>query len=287
MQKLLKAILIVIFIGFAATMLGLIFSGQLILPQLLNLGIFQIHYYGMFIAAAVIFGYIWAVARSKQYNLSHEEADKIIFWLLCAGFIGARLYHVLTDWSFYRNNFVAIFEVWRGGLSIYGVLIGGVIGLFFCKKILNLKSTILNILDWLAPSLVLGQIIGRFGNLFNYELFGYPTNLPWKMFVPSAFRPGSFINANFFHPLFLYESLGNFLILLVLLKIEKRNLKPGSLFFSYVLMYNVLRFCLEFLRIDSPYLFNLRINAIASLILALLGAVFLVSKYGFAKSQNS
>lgn len=135
------------------------------------------------------------------------------------------------------------------------------------------------ILDWLAPSVVLGQIIGRFGNLFNYEAFGYPTNLPWKMFVPKNFRPVLFQNENFFHPWFLYEILGNLIILFLLFKViskKYKNSSPGYIVFFYLLLYNSLRFCLEFLRVDSTFIDSFRLNALVSLALVIIGGLCLI-----------
>ncbi len=151
---------------------------------------------------------------------------------------------------------------------------------------------ILHLLDWLAPSVLLGQIIGRFGNFFNYEAFGYPTNLPWKMFVPEYFRPSEYISALYFHPLFLYEALGNTFIFLGLLYFFranriKKSAKPvpaGALFFSYLILYNVLRFALEHLRIDSTFLvYSIRLNALVSGFLVVLSAAGL---YWLQKRAN-
>jgi phosphatidylglycerol:prolipoprotein diacylglycerol transferase len=126
--------------------------------------------------------------------------------------------------------------------------------------------------DWLAPSVILGQIIGRLGNLFNYEAFGYPTNLPWKMFVPAAFRPESFAASSYFHPLFLYEMLGNAVALWVLLKFAKTGPKSGRLLYLYIILYTFLRFLLEFLRVDSTFLWGgLRLNSLMSAALFLAG----------------
>lgn len=207
--------------------------------------------------------------RAPKYGIEKKLAEDLMFWLIIGGFIGARLYHVASSFGYYRYHFLDIFKVWNGGLSIYGALLGGVIALYVVSKFLNPKSLILNLLDWLTPSLIIGQIIGRFGNLFNYEAFGYPTNLPWKMFVPEQFRPEGFQAVAFFHPWFLYEQLGSLIILILLLKWLKPT-APGRLFFSYVLLYNVVRFFLEFLRIDSTFIGIWRLNAAVSLGLVLM-----------------
>jgi phosphatidylglycerol:prolipoprotein diacylglycerol transferase len=277
-----------IFLGLAV-FLRLVFSGVLILPQTFNIGPLVIHYYGLIMALAAASGFYLAIKRSVLYGLDKKIAEDILFWVIVGGFVGARIYHVLSSAGYYYQHPVDIFKVWNGGLSIYGAVLGGILTLIILHKILNLsagggsasggKSKILNLLDWLAPSVVLGQIIGRFGNLFNYEAFGYPTNLPWKMFVEKSFRPVKFQSENFFHPWFLYEVLGNLVILIFLLKIVEPKLKkssPGLIAFFYLLLYNSLRFALEFLRIDSTFVGGFRLNAIVSLIIALTGLVGLI-----------
>jgi phosphatidylglycerol:prolipoprotein diacylglycerol transferase len=273
-----KVLIFLIAAGTLFYFLHKVFSGAWILPQFFQFGPLTVHYYGIFLSLGIFFGYWLARKRMSYYGLTEAEADNIIFWLIIGSFVGARLYHVVSDLGFYIHHPLQSLEVWKGGLSIYGALLGGVAALFVYRKILHLKSSVLDILDWLAPSLALGQIIGRFGNLFNYELYGYPTGLPWKMFVPEEFRSAGFENRNYFHPLFLYEAIGNALILFFLLKILKIK-TSGLLFFWYLLLYNSLRFFLEFLRIESVFVGHFRQNAAVSLLLALFSAAFLLYFY--------
>jgi phosphatidylglycerol:prolipoprotein diacylglycerol transferase len=260
-----------------------VFLGALILPQYFNIGPLTIHYYGIIMAVAVAAAFYFAIKRSERYGINAKLAEDLLFWLIIAGFIGARLYHVASSFEYYYQNPVDIIKVWNGGLSIYGALIGGLITLWIYKKLSTFNLQLLTVLDWLTPSVILGQIIGRFGNLFNYEAFGYPTNLPWKMFVPLNFRPDAYLKFNYFHPWFLYEVLGNLFILFVLLKFIEPYKKstPGYLGFFYILLYNSLRFCLEFLRIDSTFIHGFRLNAMASLFLVLLsiGGLFYIKRY--------
>jgi len=241
------------------------------LPQSFAVGTVVIHYYGLVMAAAVLAGYLLARKRAARYGLSAGQADDIIFWAVIGGFVGARLYHIASSFGYYWTHPADIIKVWNGGLSIYGVIFGGMLAILLYQKILHHKSYILNLFDWLAPSVLLGQIIGRFGNLFNYEIIGYPTNLPWKMFVPAAFRPVEYLPYAYFHPFFLYEVLGNIIIFIYLLKFRK-NRWPGSLSFSYLLLYNALRFFLEFIRTDSTFIGPLRLNAVMSFALAATAA---------------
>ena len=168
-------------------------------------------------ALAVLAGFYLALRRAPQYGINLTDAEDIIFWLIIGGFIGARLYHVASSFTYYLHHPLQSLEVWKGGLSIYGAVIGGICTLWLIKKLLPIACSLFTLLDWLAPSLVLGQIIGRFGNFFNYELYGYPTNLPWKMFVPLSFRLPGYQNFSYFQPLFLYEVLANLIILSLLL----------------------------------------------------------------------
>jgi len=260
--------------------LSRVFSGAWILPQSFSVGALTIHYYGIFMASAVAAGYLLAIKRAKNFGIQADQADVIIFWLVIGGFVGARLYHVLSSIEYYSHHAIDIFKVWNGGLSIYGAVLSGLVCVLLFAKSYKLKA--LYLLDWLTPSLVLGQIIGRFGNFFNYELYGYPTHLPWKMFVPVQFRGIAYQNNAFFHPLFLYEAIGNAIILFILLKVLKKPL-PGALFLWYVLLYNVLRFFLEFLRIQSTIAFGLRINAYVSLVLAIAAVALLWRRSTYAK----
>lgn len=267
-------------------------------------------------ALAVLAGFYLALRRAPQYGINLTDAEDIIFWLIIGGFIGARLYHVASSFTYYLHHPLQSLEVWKGGLSIYGAVIGGICTLWLIKKLLPIACSLFTLLDWLAPSLVLGQIIGRFGNFFNYELYGYPTNLPWKMFVPLSFRLPGYQNFSYFQPLFLYEVLANLIILSLLLwwssprkekapeqvtrsghgairflqrgllfsceggwafgKLSRVAATPGALFFSYLLLYNGVRFLLEFIRIDSTYFRGIRINAYISLLLVLIAVGFLM-----------
>lgn len=250
-----------------AWFLAMVFAGNVVLPQSFPLGPLLVRYYGIIMAVAIGTGYVLARIRSGKFSLSPGQADDLLFWLIVGGFLGARLYHILSELEYYRAHPLESLMVWNGGLSIYGAVFGGLLALYLYHRIRNPQRVIGQLLDWLTPSLLVGQIIGRFGNLFNYEAFGYPTSLPWKMFVPAGFRPEAYLSASYFHPLFLYEALGNAAILAMLLRAGRGSRRPGALFIMYLLLYNSLRIFLEFLRIDSVYAGPLRQNAVASLVL--------------------
>ena len=246
------------------------FSGHVILPQALNLGLIKIQFYGMIIAVAVFSGYGLVLRRKEQHGIASDDGEILFFITIIWGFLGARVYHILSELGYYLDYPMQTFAVWNGGLSIYGAALGGIIGLLIYTRITK-KYSMFQLLDWMVPAVVLGQIIGRFGNFMNYEIYGYPTELPWKMYVPAQFRIPPFEINQFFHPLFLYEAAGSAMIFVLLLSLKLRR---GALFLLWLFLYNVMRFFLEFLRVGSVTYGTVRINAIVSLILA-LAAIFI------------
>ncbi len=246
------------------------FSGKVILPQSFGVGGLRVQLYGILLGLGALAGYWLAMRRKVLYNISESHADTMIFLSIVFGFIGARLYHVLSEFGYYVHYPAKIFAVWNGGLGIFGAAIGAILAIYLYQKYV-LKtyslSSFLNILDWLTPSIVVGQLIGRFGNFANYELYGYPTNLPWKMFVPVQFRVPPYELIQYFHPLFLYEAVGSLIILALLLRLKVRK---GTLFFMWILLYNVMRFFLEFMRIGSVTYGGIRVNVIVAAALAVL-----------------
>ena len=233
----------------------------------LNLGFVNIRWYGFLISISFLIGQFISKKLAKTRNIAPEYVSEILPSLIIYSIIGARAYYVIFEWRQYSgDNFFTSFEllknsfqipsflaIWQGGLAIHGGLIGGLISIiFFCKsKNINLKTFI----DILIPSIIFGQSIGRWGNFFNNEAFGLPTDLPWKLFIPMRNRPIEFINYEFFHPTFLYESLWNLLIFIILLIIfNKQNktnfVRPGFISCLYLIGYSFGRFWIESLRTD-------------------------------------
>lgn len=252
-------------VGFFACVLILQpwFSGSKILDQQLILGPLQIQYYGIIIGVAVLSAYALISHRRIKFTIDENDSDIILFIVLLSGLIGARVYHVISEFNLYAENILQIFAVWNGGLSIFGAALGGLLGLWLYQRKTK-KYSLPILLDWITPGLVLGQIIGRFGNFVNYELYGSATNLPWKMFVPEYFRLPQVALESYFHPLFLYEAMGSVIILVLLLRLRWQT---GRLFLAWLLLYNGMRFFLEFIRVDSVIYGGIRINAVISLIL--------------------
>ncbi len=233
----------------------------------LNLGFLTIRWYGLLISISVLIGLFISKKLAKSRNINPQYISDILPSLIISSIIGARAYYVIFEWRQYSgNNFFTSFDlfnnviqipsflaIWQGGIAIHGGLIGGFLCiLFFCKsKNIHLKTFI----DILIPSIILGQSIGRWGNFFNNEAFGIPTDLPWKLFIPIQNRPIEFINYQFFHPTFIYESLWNFLIFILLITIfyqqnNKNSVRPGFISCLYLIGYSFGRFWIEGLRID-------------------------------------
>ncbi len=233
----------------------------------LNLGFLTIRWYGLLISISVVIGLFISKKLAKSRNINPQYISDILPSLIISSIIGARAYYVIFEWRQYSgNNFFTSFDlfnnviqipsflaIWQGGLAIHGGLIGGFLCiLFFCKsKNIHLKTFV----DILIPSIILGQSIGRWGNFFNNEAFGIPTDLPWKLIIPIQNRPIEFINYQFFHPTFIYESLWNFLIFILLITIfyqqnNKNSVRPGFISCLYLIGYSFGRFWIEGLRID-------------------------------------
>ena len=233
----------------------------------LNFGFLNIRWYGFLISLSVLIGLLISRNLAKTRNIDPEYINEILPSLILYSIIGARTYYVIFEWRLFSgNNFFTLLElfnksiqipsflaIWEGGIAVHGGLIGGLLSIIiFCKsKKINLKTFV----DILMPSIILGQSIGRWGNFFNNEAFGVPTNLPWKLFIPMQNRPIEFINYEYFHPTFLYESLWNFIIFIILIIIfNKQNktnfVRPGFISCLYLIFYSFGRFWIEALRTD-------------------------------------
>ncbi len=235
----------------------------------LKLGIITFRWYGILISLSVLIGLIISSRLANFRNIRAGIIGDLMPILVLSSVVGARFYYVIFQWRNYSgenfwgginvfNLYVPIpklLEIWNGGIAIHGALIFGTISvLIFCK----LKNeSFWDLLDILLPSVALGQAIGRWGNFFNNEAFGVPTNLPWKLFIPYSYRPGFFLDKSFFHPTFLYESIWNigvFFLLIILFRLNVRGLlklPSGALSCIYLLSYSIGRLWIESLRVTS------------------------------------
>src|ERR687886_722817 len=225
-------------------------------PIIFELGPFALRYYGLCIALGIAAA-TWLTARElTRKGYDSAMAIDSLFFVVPLGFIGARAYHVITDYDLYANDPIPrIFEVWNGGLGIYGAVAGGFLGVLLFSRFRGISPLIFA--DAAAPGLVLAQAIGRWGNYFNQELFGRPSDLPWAIRIAPENRPAGFADAASFHPTFLYESIWDLIVCLILLWVARRfanSLKNGDIAVLYVSLYSFGRFFVEALRIDPAFL---------------------------------
>src|SRR5712692_1268313 len=231
----------------------------------IQLGPISIRWYGILMATAIMVGFWLADRQAQSEKLPADNLMRVAQWAVVASFVGARLYEVMFNWDYYGQHPNKIIAVWEGGLAIHGGLIlGPIVGVWLARRG---RLPILRSLDVAAPSIAIGQAIGRWGNFFNEEAFGMPTDLPWKLYISPPHRPPGFTQYEFFHPTFLYESLwdlGVFLLLVVWLRPRLKE-QPGALFFSYIGLYSIGRFLIESIRLDSFWLGPFRVAQLASL----------------------
>lgn len=230
----------------------------------------DIMWYGILISLGIVLAVMLAMRRAKQKGIKADDIIDIALVAVPVAIVCARLYYVIFKWDYYSSNPGEILNIRNGGLAIHGALIGGVLaGLLVCR---HKKLRPLFMVDLVAPSLILGQAIGRWGNFMNNEAHGGPTNLPWAIEV----------NGEMVHPTFLYESLWNLLVMFFLLYYDKHfKKKDGELFFLYGVLYSVGRFFIEGLRTDSLYFMGLRVAQLISLVIIVvfgLGLIMLRSK---------
>jgi phosphatidylglycerol:prolipoprotein diacylglycerol transferase len=248
------------------------------------IGPIKIYFYGIILMLGALAG-AWLVSKQTQKRkMDPELVWDGMLWVLIAGIIGARLWHVLTPppsmvaqgitTAYYFTHPLDLLNTRLGGLGIPGAVIGGVAGLYlYCRR----NKLVFSVwLDMGAPAVALGQAIGRWGNFVNQELYGVPTNLPWAIFIEPARRLPEYAQFSRFHPLFLYESLYNLANMAFLLWFGRRyadRLKNGDVFLLYLVVYPVGRFFLEFLRLDSAQFGTLNANQTFMVITALVAAV--------------
>lgn len=212
----------------------------------------NIYYYGIIMAIAISIGTLvsdWV--GSRYFGLKKETIIDLAPYLIIFGILGARIYYCALNYDFYLRFPTEIIAIRHGGISIHGAIIGGAFGLwlFATRHKLNFKK----LFDTVAVGLPLAQAIGRWGNFFNSEAFGTPTNLPWKLYIAPQYRPIPYQNDLFFHPAFLYESVLDIVIFVILFLMAKNNKikKDGNLVLLYLVLYSIVRIFVESFRIDS------------------------------------
>lgn len=242
-------------------------------PIAINLGPIAIRWYGLLISLSLVLGTLISVREARRRGLDPDLIINLIIVVAPLAFVGARIYYVIFQWPYYSGNPGEIIAIWHGGLAFHGALIAGGLAAFLYLR--RQGQNFWLAADILAPGLVLGQAIGRWGNFVNQEAYGYPTQLPWAMYIAGAYR----------HPTFLYESLWNLGIFALLIRWRQSpNYVNGRLFIIYLMLYSAGRFWIEGLRTDSLMLGPLRVAQVASAGIFLGAALLLWWRYRKARA---
>ncbi|MBI9046494.1 MAG: prolipoprotein diacylglyceryl transferase [Anaerolineaceae bacterium] len=252
-----------------------------------SLGPITIHFYGIIIMFGAFLALIFVSRDAKRIGEDSEVIWDMFPWLLIAGILGARLWHVFTPpasmvsqgltSNYYFSHPLEIFAIWKGGLGIPGGVLGGVIALIVYTRKHGINALVW--VDLIAPGLALAQAIGRWGNFFNQELYGSPSNLPWAISIDAAHRLPQYSEISHYHPLFLYESLWNLLIMGILIWVGRKfasRLLPGMVFQIYLILYPIGRFLLEYLRLDTSQIGGVNANQAIMAVVALSSGAILI-----------
>ncbi|MGX5789821.1 prolipoprotein diacylglyceryl transferase [Staphylococcus equorum] len=245
-------------------------------PIALELGPISVRWYGIIIAVGILLGYFIAQEGVKRIGFDKDTLVDIIFWSAIFGFIMARLYFVIFQWPYYIQNPIEIPMIWHGGIAIHGGLIGGfVTGIIICKQ-RNINP--FQIGDVIAPSMILGQGIGRWGNFMNHEAHGGPVSRTFleNLHIPDFIINNMYINGKYYQPTFLYESIWDILGFVILILLRK-HLRIGDTFCLYLIWYSIGRFFVEGIRTDSLMLTSdIRVAQLMSIILIIVGIVIMI-----------
>lgn len=263
-----------------------------------QLGPLYVRFYGLILMSGALAGGWLAARQARRRGYDPEIVWDLLIYLVIGGVIGARLWHVFTPSPsalvydpaldkmvnpYFVGGIIRILDVlsiWKGGLGIPGAVIGGAVALYFYTR--RHKMDFLEWADIAAPSLALGQAIGRFGNFFNQELYGAPTNLPWKLYIDPQHRLPGFASVEHYHPLFAYEALLNFANLLLLLwvtRVYEGRTQKGDILLIYLVFYPLVRFSLDFLRLDASMVGGININQAIMGVIALLALATLAWRH--------
>ena len=254
------------------------------IPSVIYLGPIPVHLYGLLIGLGILTAgslsaHIVKKLNPKHYALSSNHIWDSLFYAVIGGIIGARLYHVIDLWDYYRHNLVLIPQVWSGGLGIYGAFAGGVLALYYYAKKHHLKLPVL--LDVSVFGIPVAQAIGRIGNFINQELYGLPTNLPWGLPIDLSHRLPGYETFTHFHPLFAYEAILNLISAGIIWGFHRKGrwqIGQSKYFALYLLNYSIIRTLLEGLRINPWSLFGLPTAQIIGIVIIIISGHFLIKK---------
>jgi prolipoprotein diacylglyceryl transferase len=240
-----------------------------------EIGPLDIHIYGIMVGLGVVAAVMITERRYVRFGGDRIDVEKAAFWAVVIGFLGARIAYVSTHLSRFEGRWLHVFAIWEGGIAFYGGITGGAVAAIWVLK--RRGGDFPSFADAVAPALAAAQAIGRWGNYFNQELFGTPTDLPWGLEIAPQFRPARYLEFPTFHPTFLYEMLWNVGVIIALLALERRrHWRRGSILLIYFVLYGVGRFLMELLRTDTTFrIFGISRNGWVSIGLILLGSVWL------------
>lgn len=257
--------------------------------------ILTIHWYALIIMTGVVIAAIMSSRRARKYGQNPEQVWDILTWVVIAGIIGARIWHILTPspalvaqgitTEYYLTHPLEAIQIWKGGLGIAGAVAGGALALFIYVR--AKKQSFLTWTDVVAPGLVLAQAIGRWGNFVNQELYGAPTTFVFPFglnYIDPAHRLPGFENYAYYQPTFLYESVLNVGVMFLLFWVERRfwdKLKKGDIFLVYLIGYPIVRIFMEMLRLDSSTVFGLNANQALMIVVAVLASLTLFIRHRF------
>lgn len=248
----------------------------------------NIYYYGVLMAIAICVGTLVAdYLGTKFFDLKKDLIIDLSPYLIIFGIIGARLYYCLMDFDFYLRFPTEILALRHGGISIHGAILGGALGLWIFSKRHKLSAK--KLCDVCAIGLPLAQAIGRWGNFFNSEAYGTPTNLPWKLYIAPQYRIIPYQDYEFFHPTFLYESILDFCLFIVLFLIVRKKAvsKDGQIALIYLILYSVIRIFVEICRVDSVRMVQgIPVAILVSGGIILVSGAFLVKSFRKDKKES-
>ena len=244
-------------------------------PIFLDIGPFTIYWYGAIIGIGVILGYFLASREAIKRGMPKDTIADLLLYAIPIAIISARIYYVIFRWEQYADDPIRVFYIWEGGIAIHGAIIGGFVTAYIFAKKKNLPFW--QLADVLAPSLLLGQAVGRWGNFMNQEVYGGPVTREFLegLMLPEFIINQMYINGTYYHPTFLYESIWNIVGVVILLYLRRLNLRQGEIFLSYLIWYSIGRFALEAVRLDYLLIAGVLKTAQVMSIILVVGSIIM------------
>lgn len=245
-------------------------------PIAFSLGGLDVRWYGVIIGLGLVLALVLAIREGNRRGLGKDDFPDLMLWAIPIAIISARIYYVIFEWDYYRNHLGEIPQIWNGGIAIHGALIGSIITTYIFTK--NRNISFWKMADIAAPSIILGQAIGRWGNFMNQEAHGEEVTRSFLegLHLPEFIINQMYIDGVYYHPTFLYESLWNIVGFILLIALRRVNLRYGEIFLSYVIWYSIGRFFIEGMRTDSLMVGDLRMAQLISLALIVISIVTMV-----------